>query len=108
MRVEYLDHFGVHVVERKVELRSDDTVDRDAKSFKANVDGNGSTSKYRSGITYTGEFTLADGRRPRRPATISRCSTDPDLFAPRRMRSKATVSSFAVGSPSSFRSRVNG
>ena len=63
MRVEYLDHFGVHVVERKVELGSDDTVDRDAKSFKANVDGNEIDLKYRSGITYTGEFTLADGRK---------------------------------------------
>jgi hypothetical protein len=63
MRVEYLDHFGVHVVERKVELGSDDTVDRDAKSFKATVDGNKIDLKYRGGITYEGEFTLKDGRK---------------------------------------------
>lgn len=63
MRVEYLDHFGVHVVERKVELGSDDTVNRTTRSFEASVDGNVIDLAYRGGVTYTGELTLADGRK---------------------------------------------
>ena len=69
MRVEYLDHFGVHVVERKVELGSDDTVDRDTKSFKASVDGNKVDLSWRGGITYEGTFTLKDGRK-----TTAKCN----------------------------------
>jgi hypothetical protein len=61
LKLTYLDHFGVHVVERKVNLPASD-LSRTTKKVDGDWAGNKLKLEHRGGVTYTGTFKLPDGR----------------------------------------------
>jgi hypothetical protein len=62
MKTTILDHFGVHIQERTENLGFSRTLARTSKKFEAEWARNKLDLDYRGGVTYTGTFTLADGR----------------------------------------------
>jgi hypothetical protein len=62
LRTKYLDHFGVHVQERQVNVGPSSALARTGSSFSAAWAGNKLDLTYRAGVTYVGTFKLPDGR----------------------------------------------
>lgn len=63
LRTTFLDHFGVHVQERKVENGASTDFDRTKETIKAKWEGHKLELKFRAGVTYLGTLTLPDGRK---------------------------------------------
>ena len=62
MKLTFMEHFGVHIVERKEQLGAATSMARSATSFAGTWnDGSRIALIHRAGITYTGTFTAADG-----------------------------------------------
>lgn len=61
MRFTYLDHFGVHVEERKDELGASSSLSRTKTSFSGKWGKSELKLEYRAGITYTGTLKV-DGK----------------------------------------------
>ncbi|MFO0668030.1 MAG: hypothetical protein U0235_00195 [Polyangiaceae bacterium] len=61
MRFTYLDHFGVHVVERKDQVGASSALSRSKTSFTGKWDKTELKLDYRAGITYTGTLKV-DGK----------------------------------------------
>jgi hypothetical protein len=61
LKLTYLDHFGVHVVERKVSLPASE-IARTTKKVSGDWTANTLKLEHRGGVTYTGTFKLPDGR----------------------------------------------
>ncbi len=57
LKLTYLDHFGVHVVERKVPLAAS-ALQRTTKKVEGTWAGNHLELDHRGGVTYTGTFKL--------------------------------------------------
>jgi hypothetical protein len=62
LRLAYLDHFGVNIVKRNVNVGASSDLSRTTRSFKGEWGGHDLSLTYRGGITYTGKLTLPDGR----------------------------------------------
>jgi len=62
LRTTYLDHFGVHVQERRVNVGDSTTMSRTTRTFKGEWAGHKLEVTYRGGVTYLGKLTLPDGR----------------------------------------------
>lgn len=62
MRLTFMEHFGVSIVERKDQLGESETLKRTATGFSgAWKDGTKLDLTYRAGVTYTGTYTSKDG-----------------------------------------------
>lgn len=62
IRLRWYDHFGVRATERFESIAVSDDLSRTTKAVKGAWEGRQLELKHRAGITYTGKFTLPDGR----------------------------------------------
>jgi hypothetical protein len=62
LRTTYLDHFGVHARERRVNVGVSSSMDRSTRKWSGEWAGHKLDVTYRGGVTYVGTFTLPDGR----------------------------------------------
>ncbi len=69
LRTTYLDHFGVHVEVRQVNVGASTHLDRTTRTFEAAWGGHQVEVTDRAGVTYVGTFKLPDGR-----ATEAQCN----------------------------------
>jgi hypothetical protein len=61
LRVQFLDHFGVHADVRKEEVGASNELHRTATTIKAEWQGHPLDLKYRAGVTYEGTLKMPNG-----------------------------------------------